>query len=650
MKRNRIILAGSAAVLLLAGGLKISRAQDPLDQQLPVSDPICTFFGPDHDKFVSALTRKAAPSAMLTVGVARKVAFAEEVLQAAASSMPSAPGGSRTYSLQRPSTNTIDKFIFPALSAANVAPAPATTDFEFIRRIYLDLTGHIPTGQQVVNFVLDPAPDKRAKLVDSLIGSPEWVDKWTLWLGDLYQNNSRNTQIPRYIQGVMAFNDYIRTSLTNNKPYDQMARELISVQGTDSFTQGELNYLVGGVVNGGPNQDIYDQQMANVATTFLGLSNLNCLLCHDGRGHLDQLNLWGYYTTRKQAWAMASFMSHTATTRAPYGGVANLFNWALQDRINVDYQLNTQIGNRPARGATNSTARVSPNYMFTGETPKPGETYRTALARIITSDFQFSRATVNYVWEYFFNLGIVSPSNQFDPLRLDPNNPPSNCPPSTPCTLQPSNPQLLNALAQDFINSGYDLRALMREIANSRAYQLSSRYNGTWDPSTANLFGRHLVRRLWSEELHDAIAQSSGILPTYNNPTWGPVSLAMKLPEPLQTPDGNGAVSAFLDAFLRGNRDDQVRRADGSILQALDLMNDNFVMSRVNTTTNGIIRAVLPVADDQLVNTLFLTVLSRVPTATELSTALANLKTNRTQEVQNLLWSLYNKVDFVFNY
>src|SRR5699024_8289087 len=145
-----------------------------------------------------------------------------------------------------------------------------------------------------------------------------------------------------------------------------------------------------------------------------------------------------------------------------------------------------------------------------------------------------------------------------------------NCPPLSPCTLQPSNAALLNALAQDFVSSGYDLRALMREIVDSKAYQLSSRYTGTWDPSTANLFGRHLVRRLWSEELHDAITTSSEVIPAYPNPDWGPVSSAMKLPEPLNTPDGaNAPVNAFLNAFLRGNRDDQIRRPDGSISQAL---------------------------------------------------------------------------------
>jgi hypothetical protein len=194
----------------------------------------------------------------------------------------------------------------------------------------------------------------------------------------------------------------------------------------------------------------------------------------------------------------------------------------------------------------------------------------------------------------------------------------------------------------------------MSEIANSRAYQLSSRYNGTWDANSQTLFARHLVRRLWSEEVADSVAQSSGIPTTYNNAVWGPVSWAMKLPEPLNT-GGNGTAASqtFLDAFLRGNRDDQERRGDGSISQALDLMNDNFVMQRVNSNAaSSLIVKALALPNDQLVSTLFLNVLSRYPTATEMSTALQNLQTQatRTQEARYLYWSLYNKVDFVFNY
>jgi hypothetical protein len=674
------IVSTCGAALLAAAGFMISRAQDPAPdtpsdvvssspdtaEQLPVSDPSCTYFGPNREKYVGGqqLTARAA----LTADVAGRLAPAAEVMAAfgaSTASMPSAPGGSRTDTLQH-SGNTIDKELFQAMTAAGVAPAPPTTDFEFVRRATLDLTGRIPTADTVTAFVNDTTLDKRANLVESLMASPEWLDKWTIWLGDFFQNNSRNTQIQRYIQGVVPFNDYVRNSLSSGKPYDQMARELIAAAGPSSFTQGELNYIVGGVMLGGPIQDYFDLQAANVADTFLGISHLNCFLCHNGRGHLDSLSLWGYYTSRQQAWGMASFMSRTSTTQRGQGE----HPWSVLNNRTVDYQLNTATGNRPARCTVSSTGAcvtptqvVKPTYIFDGSSPSAGQDYRTVLGQKITSDFQFARATVNYIWEYFFGLGIVSPSNQFDPMRLDPNNPPSNCPSTTPCTLQPSNPALLNALAQDFINSGYNLKSLMREIVNSRAYQLSSRYNGTWDPNSQTLFARHLVRRLWSEEMADAISQSSGVTATYTNPNWNPTSVnwAMKLPEPLNT-GGNGTTSAssvFLDAFLRGNRDDQARRGDGSISQALDLMNDNFVMSKVNSTatTSLIVKALaMPAAQDGapggLVDTLFMNVLSRHPTAAEMSTALQNLQNQatRTQEARYLYWSLYNKVDFVFNY
>jgi hypothetical protein len=439
-----------------------------------------------------------------------------------------------------------------------------------------------------------------------------------------------------------------------------MARELISAIGTSSYTQGELNYIVGGYMGGGPVQDQFDLQAANTAETFLGISHMNCLLCHNGRGHLDSLSLWGYYTTRQQAWGMASFMSRTTTQGTPNGTTPP---WSIQNNRPSDYQLNTGTGNRPQRCPTiDANGRclapipppVKPAYIFDGTSPSTGQDYRAFLGQKITSDFQFARATVNYIWEYFFGLGIVSPSNQFDPMRLDPDNPPTDCPSDkNPCTLQPTNARLLNALAQDFINSGYNLKALMKEIANSRAYQLSSRYTGTWDPNSQTLFARHSVRRLWSEEVADAITQSSGIPATYTNANWNPttVNWAMKLPEPRNT--GGTASVAFLDAFLRGNRDDQDRRGDGSISQALDLMNDNFIMQKVNSTaTTSLIVKALALPNDQLVSTLFLNVLSRYPTAAEMSVALQNLQTQstRTQEARYLYWSLYNKVDFVFNY
>jgi hypothetical protein len=360
---------------------------------------------------------------------------------------------------------------------------------------------------------------------------------------------------------------------------------------------------------------------------------------------------------------LASFLSHTSNPRTVVSqGNNNIYYWGVVDNARnytADYPLNTLTGNRPARQPIGTMKNVPPAYLWGGQSPSSGTNYRVALGQYVTSDFQFARATVNFMWKQFFGIGIVDPADQMDVARLDPDNPPQTPWPTDPTQnwpLQASNPRLLNALAQDFINSKYDLKALMREIVNSRTYQLSARYNGTWNPAWETLFARKMVRRLWSEEVHDAITQSSGMMPTYNmGAVYGSVNWAMQLPEPFNTPDGNGAISNFLNAFLRGNRDDQTRSGDGSILQALDLMNDNFVMSRVQMAKapqTALLAKAAAMPNDQAVNMLFMNVLSRNPTDAEMTSAMTNLSVTSTrgQELENLLWSLYNKVDFIFNY
>jgi hypothetical protein len=301
---------------------------------------------------------------------------------------------------------------------------------------------------------------------------------------------------------------------------------------------------------------------------------------------------------------------------------------------------------------------VAPVYIFNGDTPKPGENYRDALAREITGDFQFARASVNYIWAELFSRGIVDPPNLFDPARLDPDNPPPD-----PWTLQPSNARLLNSLAQHFIDGGYSFQFIMREIATSDTYQLSSRYDGTWTPDLEWSFARKLPRRLWSEELHDAILKSSGSTPLYiaagldGDHTW-----AMQFPEPAMVPASmplnDAAARNFLDTFTRGNRDDQPRKREGSIIQALALMNSPFMEQRLQidgTAPNQLIAANWKKSDKDVVNALFLAILSRYPGADEMSKATGLLSNagpdaSRLAAVQDLAWSLYNKVDFIFNY
>jgi hypothetical protein len=207
------------------------------------------------------------------------------------------------------------------------------------------------------------------------------------------------------------------------------------------------------------------------------------------------------------------------------------------------------------------------------------------------------------------------------------------------------------------------MKALMREIVNSQAYQLSSRYNGAWNVAWEPLFARKNVRRLWSEEVHDAVAQSSGAFPSYTMTGFtdqggyypAKISYTMQLPDVINAPTSDGNASNLLDSFLRGNRDDQPRKEDGSILQALNLMNSPFVEARIQYTGSApsqLISTNLTLGNTALINTLYLAILSRYPTSDEMTKSTTALTSagNRSQAVQDLVWSLYNKVDFVFNY
>jgi hypothetical protein len=644
------------ALTLGGSGLVFSQSGDPSDAgtDVAVQHAECALFAPGSERFrqlgrdrylLSASTEEVTAK---TTGSARK-----EVI----------PGGSRTDLFQQlDQLGTIDSHLFRAMQDAGVTPADKTDDLTFARRASLDLTGHVPRYERLMQFVNDPAANKRARYIDELLGSAEWVDKWTMFFGDLYKNTASNNQVNRFPEGRNGFYTYIKSSLAANKRYNTMVTEMISADGTNSWEQGELNWTIGGIVTGGPRtgQDIFDQMAVNSVEAFLGVSHFDCVMCHDGRRHLDTLTLWGKNAVRVDAFGMSAFFAKTATPQTVVSVMPNRRYFAVNDDPRrADYALNTTTGNRPSRQPIGALRNVTPEYAFGDrQKPSPAEDYRTAFARYLTSDFQFARATVNYVWKHYFGRGLVDPVNQFDPARLDPDNPPP-----APWTLQPSNPRLLNALARDFIDSGYDLRALMRSIVTSEAYQLSSRYNGEWKAEWEPLFARKFVRRLWGEEIADAIVQTSNLPLPYNVPGIGMLSWSMQLPETQQLPGPRTAMGSFLNSFLRGNRVDAERKDDGSIPQALNLMNDAFVHQRTRASGTGaaasLARQLLnrhtAAGNDALIREMFLTVLSRLPGDEELSTARASLSSGTTaalrqQRVEDLLWALYNKVDFIFNY
>ena len=649
--------AGGLAVLAFAG---ILTGQQPAEavidsEQLAAAHPDCEFFGPNRERFLnSGLNQSGMRLRNLSVTTSQ-----------VARMLATVPGGSRTYAFdQDHAAGSIDSYIFADFKKNKITPAAPTTDWEFIRRVTLDLTGRIPAPDRVLSFVADTSTDKRTQLIDELLAKPEWVDKWTMYFGDLYHNtDSRpSTGLRRYPDGRNAFYKYIYDSLAANKPYNRMATEMITARTGNSYEDGASNFILNGFMSGGPAQDSMDLMSSAVFETFMGMAHVNCLMCHNGRGHVDTLSLWAANVTRYQAWQLASFFSRTnaATVRVD-PAAANPYYWSILENRPTDYALNTTTGNRPARVAPSGCRAgqacyyVPPQYILNGDTPKAGEDYRTALARNITSDFQFARATVNYLWAYFFGRGIVDPPETFDPSRLDPDNPPP-----APWTLQPSNAALLNALAQHFVASGYDLQALMREITSSDTYQLSSRYEGEWNVAWEPYFARKFVRRLWGEEIHDAVAQSSATFPSYElvgftDKGFPKVSYAMQLPDVAGNRINDGNAANLLDAFIRGNRDDQPRKSEGSILQAMNLMNNPFILNRTHAT--GTVSSLLVNLNQvrensDLVNILYLHILSRYPTPEEMakSRSLPASGAARTAAIGDLVWSLYNKVDFIFNY
>ena len=685
-------LAGVAWLAVSASGipgpaLAAEPSEQDVTQDIGVSHAGCSFFGDRREDFLRTglgadLMAMAARSELTTMVTSALPAgkTAPRSRGRALDKLAQSVGGS----------DSVDDFIFGQLKIRAIPPAPPTTDSEFLRRVTLDLTGRIPTQDEVVQFLSDPDPEKRSRKIAALLATSQWADRWTMFFGDLYRNTVVTAQVNRYVDGRDAFHLFILESLRQDKPYDQMVRDILVSSGAadgrsypgeyasyEQFQQitndyqgnpvkpTAASYVVGGLTTGGPIQDTYDTLASVTARDFLGISHMDCILCHDGKGRLDSLSVWGASAKRAEGWGLASFFSKTALSlprrlpAAPEGQPPlRPRYWIVAGNARGAYRLNTTTGNRPARQpSTDGDAEVvDPAYAFSGGKPSAGESYAQALGRLLTADKQFARATVNYIWRELFGRGIVEPPDQFDPARLDPATPPAD-----PWTIQPSHPELLEFLATEFIEQGFDLKWLMSEIANSEAYQLSSRYDGVWNPIYETYFARHQVRRLKAEELHDALVSSGGLAVQYPvSQAIGTVSFAMQFPDVQLIPRVGrreqtgllGAASSLLDSFFRGDREDTPRSGEGSILQALQLMNSPLVLARVDSRNQGTALAqIVQQADDVAVQLLYLRVLSRPPTPEELAAGVQALRSgDRTAKAEDLMWSLYNKIDFIFSY
>jgi hypothetical protein len=247
-------------------------------------------------------------------------------------------------------------------------------------------------------------------------------------------------------------------------------------------------------------------------------------------------------------------------------------------------------------------------------------------------------------------VGIVDPPLAWDLARQDPANPPP-----APWTIQPSHPELLEALAADFRNSGYNLRHIIQVIAKSSAYQLSSRYDGPWKPEYDRYYARKLVRRLSAEEIYDAIAKSTNVFTPINVAGVGKkVKYVMDTYGPNDV--GDSGMRQFLDFFGQSNRKTALPEVrPGSLIQASLMLNSDIVKSRVKATTEGSRVQILlakepPLTNDRLVEELFLSTLCRMPDEDEKKTSAAFLEQYRDKGLEDLQWSLINKLEFLFNY
>ncbi|HEY3234956.1 MAG TPA: DUF1549 domain-containing protein, partial [Polyangiaceae bacterium] len=220
---------------------------EPDTDPIPATpEPECTFFT-NYPQYLAL-----GPEALQRVGIPDAAAYrhmtdvSAETAEVARALAP--VSGARPASFPVPWVSRIDYYIFSTLQQKGIAPAPLTTDAEFLRRVTIDLTGRIPTLDQVQQFVADTDPQKRSKAIDRLLDSPEWVDRWTMWLGDLLKNNSASAQINRGTPGRDALYQFIKESVQYNKPYNRFVTELLTGNG-DSYVSGPAEFILGGTMS-----------------------------------------------------------------------------------------------------------------------------------------------------------------------------------------------------------------------------------------------------------------------------------------------------------------------------------------------------------------------------------------------------------------
>jgi hypothetical protein len=486
-----------------------------------------------------------------------------------------------------------------------LVPADLCSDEQFIRRLSVDLIGTLPTPAQVTAFVNDPSPKKRDALVDALIDSPEYsyffANKWA----DVLRVKRRGE--PGRADGTFGFHDWIRNSIAEDKPYDKFAREILAATGDEVSNPPTVWYK---------ELQQPEQFVDDTAQVFLGL-RLACAQCHH-----HPYEKW----SQDDYWGIAAFFARINRKNIPMPG-------------EVQQQQNQRLAIFSKASGTVQNKRTKDNAVMKVLEGEPmvvpgDEDPRQKLVDWLVDAKNpfFAKAVANRYWAHFFGRGIVDP---LDDMRI---------------TNPPSNPELLDALALDFVKNGYSLKHLTKTIVKSRTYQLSSTPNDFNKHDKQN-YARYYPRRLSAEVLFDAVCQVTDSPTNFNGlPTdkHAPKRAIMLPDESFQ--------SYFLDVFGRPQRISACeceRVSEANLAQALHLLNSDEIqgkLSRGGARAEALAKDPRPDADK--VDEMFLWAFAHKPNDAQRQLALAHIAKhamNKKVAYENILWALINTKEFVFN-
>lgn len=502
-------------------------------------------------------------------------------------------------------SNFIDELVARRWQQLGLQPSEACSDQEFIRRVFLDTIGTLPQPARVHAFLDSNDSNKREALIDELLGLTgdpardiyvnEWSAYWALKWGDLIRNNRNKLGDG----GMWSLYNWTRSSLRENKPIDQFVRELITAQGS-VFQSGPANYYK---VTTKP-----DELAEATAQNFLGI-RMMCAKCH--HHPFEVYSQADYY-------GLAAFFTRVATKSSPDFGALG------QDTVVLVKRTGSISHPR-----TRKTIQPTP---LMGELidPTAHRDLRRPLAEWLTSPDNklFARNIANRFWGYFMGTGLVEP---IDDMRA---------------TNPPSNPELLDALASRLVDEDFDLRKLMRAILTSRTYQLSSHPRSN-NASDTRFYSHYNVKRLPAEVLLDAINFTTRTEEKFSGIPAG--TRAIELPDP-------NYASYFLDTLGRPKRVitcECERTAQPNLAQVLHIANGEVLSRKVADAKGRVAKLVVAgLPDDALISELYLTTVSRVPTAAEVTRCREVIAraTNRQEGAEDILWALCNSREFLFNH